>query len=125
MPSQPPYELRKGIDEFNRQQFFECHETLEALWQKQPEPERQFTQGIIQIAVGFYHLLRGNRAGATKLFTRGLARIRSFEPEHGGINVTALAVAVARNLDAASVEPFDPAAQISIPTIEIDDEQAP
>jgi len=122
LPSQPEYpsELRKGIDEFNRQQFFECHETLEALWQKQPEPERQFTQGIIQIAVGFYHLLRGNREGAIKLFSRGLSRIRNFEPWHRGVNVTALAEAVEKNLEAARSAAVDPGAGLEIPTIQIE-----
>lgn len=30
--SPPPPALAKGIEEFNRRQFFECHETLEELW---------------------------------------------------------------------------------------------
>ena len=123
--SQCPAELLKGIDEFNGQQFFECHETLEALWQKQPEPERQFTQGIIQIAVGYYHLLRGNREGAIKLFARGLARIRNYEPQHRGINVTALAGAVARNLEFARSAPADASAGLDIPKIQFESQEAP
>lgn len=78
MDSDISEELLKGIAEFNRQEFFECHETLEDLWNKQNEPERQLTQGILQIAVGYYHLLRGNYEGSTKLFQRGLPRIKPF-----------------------------------------------
>jgi len=92
-------EFLKGIEEFNRQEFFECHETLEALWNKQPEPERQFTQGIIQIAVGYYHLLRGNHTGAIKLFTRGLKRITPFCPLYLGIDTNSLSFAVQHHLE--------------------------
>ena len=115
--SQCPPELLKGIDEFNRQEFFECHETLEALWQRQLDPQRQLTQGIIQIAVGYYHHLRGNQAGAIKLFTRGLERIRRFEPTHSGIDVRALATAVASDLDALKSAPSGQPVKLLIPAI--------
>jgi uncharacterized protein len=68
----------KGVDLFNRREFFECHEVLEDLWKEQAEPERQLTQGIIQIAVAYHHCLRGNYAGAIKLFRRGIPRLQPF-----------------------------------------------
>jgi len=70
----------RGIEEFNREEFYQCHETLEEYWQSLPPqlPERQIVQGIIQIAVGFYHLRRDNVKGALKLFTRGNGRLQAF-----------------------------------------------
>ena len=70
-----PELLIKGIEEFNRQEYFACHETLEALWQKEEEPERLLTLAIIQFAVGYYHWQRANFQGAQRLFERGLAKI--------------------------------------------------
>ena len=32
----PPPGLLAGIEEFNRGEFFECHETLEELWMAEP-----------------------------------------------------------------------------------------
>ena len=110
-------EFEKGIAEFNRCQFFECHETLEALWQHQGEPERQFTQGIIQIAVGFYHLLRNNRTGAQRLFERGLGRIRRFPPDHLGLNMHEFAHAVADNLSILKTTPVDEQIDFAVPEI--------
>lgn len=75
-------EFKKGIDEFNRREFYECHETLEKVWQEYPDSDRELIQGIIQVSVGYYHLLRGNRNGALKLLSRGLARVRKFLPDH-------------------------------------------
>jgi len=70
-----PRLLIKGIEEFNRQEYFACHETLETLWQREKEPERLLTQAIIQFAVGYYHWQRANFQGAQRLFERGLAKI--------------------------------------------------
>lgn len=87
----------EGIDHFNKREFFESHEILEDLWKGQCEPERQLSQGIIQIAVAYYHALAGNSAGALKLFERGLARVRLFLPEYRGYDICAFAEAVERD----------------------------
>jgi predicted metal-dependent hydrolase len=83
--------FEKGIEEFNQGEFFECHETLETFWRAQTEPEREFTQGIIQSAVAFYHLSRNNKVGAVKLFHRALPRLRKFEPVCMGLDVVPFA----------------------------------
>jgi uncharacterized protein len=99
-PSCPPA-LLKGIDQFNRQEFFQCHETLEHLWQAQKDREREFTQGIIQIAVAYHHLLAGNREGAVKLFEKGLRRVMPFSPCFFGMDVDSFTRSVSRDLELA------------------------
>ncbi len=114
-----PPALKKGIEEFNRRDYFQCHETLEELWHRQGEPERQFTQGIIQIAVAYHHLLRGNQRGARKLFRRGLERLTqhlSFAP--AGVDVTSLIRAVQLNL--GYMETTTPSRDIEPVTAKID-----
>jgi predicted metal-dependent hydrolase len=64
----PPPELIRGIDEFNRRAFYECHETIEALWMRERRPVRELYQGII-------HLERGNYIGAVRTMRRGLERL--------------------------------------------------
>jgi predicted metal-dependent hydrolase len=82
--------LSKGIEEFNGEKFFESHETFEILWNDQEEPERQFTQGLIQIAVALQHWRNRNALGARKLLARGLERIEVFSPCHKGVDVDRL-----------------------------------
>lgn len=72
-----PIDFWHGIDLFNQQDFFNCHEVLEDVWRGQADPERILTQGIIQIAVAFYHAGRANFVGAEKLLIRGLPRIET------------------------------------------------
>ncbi|HET7480564.1 MAG TPA: DUF309 domain-containing protein [Rubrobacteraceae bacterium] len=84
---QVPDLVLKGIEEFNRGEFFECHEYLEEAWMQEPRRVRFLYQGILQVGVGFYHLKNGNWRGATGLLRNGTARLREFEPDAMGIDV--------------------------------------
>ncbi len=77
----PPPRLRHGIEQFNRGEFFEQHETLEEEWIAESDPVRYLYQGILQIGVGFEHLRRGNPSGARALWRRGVSYL---EPFRGG-----------------------------------------
>ncbi|HXG52948.1 MAG TPA: DUF309 domain-containing protein [candidate division Zixibacteria bacterium] len=90
--------LLKGIDEFNRQLFFECHETLEAIWLEHHGEDRAFYQGIIQIAAGYFKWQQGVPAGALKLWRAGLEKIAAYGPAHLGIDLDSLARQVRRDL---------------------------
>ncbi len=76
----PPAELLRGIDEFNRQEFFEQHETLEGIWIHEPDAVRYLYQGILQVGVGFYHWRRGNWRGAVAKLGHGLAKLQPYRP---------------------------------------------
>jgi hypothetical protein len=89
MDALPPA-LRQGVEEFNRAYFFEAHETLEDLWRETHGPLRTFYQGLIQLAVAFYHLTNGNRRGAQNLLAKGLAKLENFLPSCQGIDVATL-----------------------------------
>lgn len=60
----------RGIELFNHGEYFEAHELLEAAWNEDPGPARDLYQGLLQIAVAYLQIERGNHAGATKLFLR-------------------------------------------------------
>ena len=91
--------LHKGIDEFNQQLFFECHETLEEIWLEEHGEDRKFYQGIIQIAAGYYKLQQGVPAGAIKLWRMGLEKIEPYSPVYLGVELASFSAAVKRNLD--------------------------
>ena len=80
-------QFKRGIDEFNRGFFFECHDTLEDLWHETRGIDRLFLQGLIQISVGFYHLLNRNYKGAVSQFTKGLDKLDRYRPSHRGIEL--------------------------------------
>lgn len=78
---------RTGLIEFNRGEYFEQHEHLEAAWKAEPRPIRELYQGILQVGVAFLQIERGNWAGALKMFRRGLPRLRGLPDVCQGIHV--------------------------------------
>ena len=89
-PSKQPPELGKAIDQFNNRLFWDCHETLEDVWRASPYPFRHFYQGIIKVAVGFYHLSLHHRKGATNKLSEGWSLLKVFSPGFLGVNVDQL-----------------------------------
>ncbi|NEP16143.1 MAG: DUF309 domain-containing protein [Leptolyngbya sp. SIO4C1] len=85
-----PAELWQGVDQFNRGDYYACHDTLEAIWMDAIAQQKPFYQGILQIAVGFYHLRNHNWRGAAILLGEGSHRLGPFEPAHSGIDVVDL-----------------------------------
>jgi hypothetical protein len=79
-----------GVAQFNKGEFYACHDTLEALWMEANEVQKPFFQGILQIAVAFYHLGNRNWHGATVLLGEGTYRLHPFEPDYGDVAVTVL-----------------------------------
>jgi predicted metal-dependent hydrolase len=85
-----PQEFWQGVEQFNSGQFYACHDTLEALWIEASEPDKTFYQGILQIAVGLYHLGNDNLRGAAILLGEGGNRLRRYPDSYGGIDVEEL-----------------------------------
>ena len=87
MIEEMPIEFWQGIEEFNSQDFYACHDTLEALWMEAGEPEKRFYQGILQIAVALYHLGNQNWRGAAILLGEGINRLSYYQPSYAEIAV--------------------------------------
>ena len=120
-PEGLPDLVLKGIEEFNKGEFYECHEYLEEAWMLEPKRVRFLYQGILQVGVGFYHLKNGNWRGATGLLRNGTVRLKEFEPATLGLDVSRLVsecercLRVLEDLGRENVREFD---QSLIPKIE-------
>src|SRR5690349_10292156 len=86
----PPEELVRAVEQFNAGQYWETHETLEELWRHEEDPVRSLYQGILLVAVGLHHLLRGNYHGATAKLGAGLERLVPYAPVCQGVDVAGL-----------------------------------
>jgi hypothetical protein len=90
MTNQIPQEFWLGVEQFNQQEFYACHDTLEALWMESTEPDKTFYQGVLQLAVGLYHLSNHNWRGAVILLGEGSNRLRRYQPSYAAIDVSSL-----------------------------------
>ena len=86
----PPAGLQKGIGEFNQNEFFECHETLEELWMADRRPIRHLYQGILQIGVAFYHLRAERYRPVVTLLKRGSKYLEPLAPVCMGVDISSL-----------------------------------
>ena len=89
-PQPLPDTVLRGLEYFNRGEFFEAHEYLEIAWRAEEGPIRDLYQGILQVGVGYYHLQRGNLAGARKMFARARRCLQIFPAVPCGIDVAGL-----------------------------------
>ena len=82
--------FRRGLDCFNQRQFFTCHELLEEIWLEEPEDEKPFYQGLIQVAAAFHHHQRGNPVGLESLLRAGVEKLRRYPPTFHGVDLAAM-----------------------------------
>ena len=83
--------LQKGALLFNHHLFFEVHEVLEAQWVHERGEAKLFFQGLIQIAVAFYHRQNQNLRGALALLQDGLEKITFHQPGFLGLELQVFA----------------------------------
>lgn len=79
----------RGVEAFNRGEYFEQHELFEEAWLAEERPIRELYQGILQVGVAFLQIERENWAGAVKLMRRGLPRLRGLPDVCQSIDVAA------------------------------------
>jgi uncharacterized protein len=93
-PPLPPEEVdrlfHQGVALFNGVRYWHAHESWETIWRAAEEDDRDFYQGLIQVAAGLLHLERRNLRGARNKLSEGVARLRRYEPAHRGIFVNEL-----------------------------------
>ncbi len=87
----PSGKLLQALGEFNRRDWFECHETLEDLWVGSKGEIRSFYQGVLQIAVALHHWRNGNFGGALSLLASGADYLERVRPVCQRIEVASLA----------------------------------
>jgi predicted metal-dependent hydrolase len=99
----------RGIECFNRHEYFEAHEVWEGVWRQTPGEARLFYQGLIQGAVALYHLTNGNLHGAKKLYASCRTYLGPYRPSYLGLDVNEFLAQMARcfeRLPETSQEPL-------------------
>ena len=82
--------LHKGVALFNGMRYWHAHEAWETLWRAAADEDRDFYQGLIQVAAGLLHLQRRNVRGARNKLAEGLEKLAKYEPAHRGMVVSEL-----------------------------------
>jgi predicted metal-dependent hydrolase len=85
-----------GLDSIRQGDFFAAHEELELAWRAAPAEERDFYQGLVHVAVGWYQAARGNRVGCERQLEKAARRLAAYAPEHRNVDVASVLEQVER-----------------------------
>ncbi len=98
--------LEAGLAAYSRGDFFEAHELLEPAWMGTSDlAERALYQGLIKLAAGYVHAVRGNPIGMARNLEgarRHLATSMQLDPDWGSradVDLPALVAEVDARLD--------------------------
>ena len=80
----------EGLRLFNAGEYFEAHEALEDAWNAEKGEVRNLYRGILQIAVVYLHITRGNYNGAVKVYARSQKWLKDWADVCRGIHVEEL-----------------------------------
>lgn len=86
----PPELFYVGLEQFNRGEYFEQHESLEEIWIADQRPLRRLYQGILKIGVGFLKLRIGNYRGTINHIAGGIAYLERFDSDCLGVDIARL-----------------------------------
>lgn len=106
----------KGLELFNREEFFECHEIIENLWREKKDIYGDFYKGVIQAAAALHLLRKGTLSGAKGLFESSIKYLEPYQPLLLGLNVERLIsdLSVCRE----ALETSTPVKKILIPKVD-------
>ena len=76
-----------GLRLFNDGHYFEAHEALEDAWNAESGEVRDLYRGILQIAVTYLHVTRGNYNGAIKVYGRSQKWMQDWPEVCRGIRI--------------------------------------
>jgi len=103
----------EGLRLFNAGKYFEAHEALENAWNAEKGEVRNLYRGILQIAVTYLHITRGNYNGAVKVYNRSQRWLKNWADICRGIFVDELrknaksAIQEVERLGAERISEFD------------------
>jgi predicted metal-dependent hydrolase len=101
--------LAEGVALFNDARFWHAHEAWERLWLVAAGEEKQFLQGLIQLAAAYHHVQRGTYRGGVRLFDAARTKLAPFADGHGGIGrIAAIAAAAVHRERISRGEAVDP-----------------
>lgn len=82
--------MREGIELFNEQKYWECHESLEDIWKEDAhDPVRNVYWAVIQVAAACIHYRNNNLIGAQGMIAKAKEKFRRCRDMHIANELTA------------------------------------
>jgi uncharacterized protein len=101
--------LQASIQLFNEQRYWECHETMEQIWRKEPKgPEKDVQQGLILAASALVHHQKNENEVCLNMIPRTLEKLGSWrEDKYLTLDVAKLKANLHRIYETREIKPFE------------------
>lgn len=77
------FKMREGVELFNEQKYWECHEALEDVWMEdRQDPARNVYWAVIQVAAACIHYRDSNLIGAQGMIYKAKEKFRRCRDQH-------------------------------------------
>lgn len=98
--------IEKGREYFNYERFWECHETLEGVWKKTYEGEKDLVQGIILVAAAFVHSQKNENDICLSILKRAMEKFGNSSSKYYEIDVDVLRHKVSEIISSGKIVTF-------------------
>lgn len=97
--------LAEGIELFNEERYWECHEVLEQIWHPAKGTERDIIQGLILTAAALVHAQKDEKDVCFSMLKKAKTKLGSLE-RYEGISLDHVRANIETILGSRNPEPF-------------------
>ena len=98
--------ISEGVDYFNNERFWECHEILEGVWKNCDGNEKFLVQGLILVAAGLVHYQKDEDSICISIFNRALEKLENSNGEYHNIDIDRIKKTITEIIDSKNVSSF-------------------
>jgi uncharacterized protein len=98
--------ISEGIDYFNNERFWECHEILEGVWKNCDGNEKFLVQGLILVAAGLVHYQKDEDHTCISIFNRALQKLENSNGKYHNIDIDKIKKIITEMINSKSVSSF-------------------
>jgi uncharacterized protein len=98
--------VEKGREYFNYERFWECHETLEGVWKKTYEGEKDLVQGIILVSAAFVHYQKNENEICISILKRAMEKFGNSSGKYYKIDIDVLRSKVSEIINSGMISTF-------------------
>ena len=98
--------ISEGVEYFNNERFWECHEILEGVWKNCDGNEKFLVQGIILVAAGLVHYQKDEDSICISIFNRALEKLENSNGEYHNIDIDKIKKTITEMINSKNVSSF-------------------
>ena len=98
--------ISEGVDYFNNERFWECHEILEGVWKNCDGNEKFLVQGLILVAAGLVHYQKDEDSICISIFNRALEKLENSNGNYHNIDIDKIKEIITEMINSKDVSSF-------------------